>query len=174
MVALLLAIAGNPRAPVALLRESGSRSTGKKATSVVLLVGAGLVLRSFHEIEKLDPGFRRQGVLTSSIVLAGSPHVEPERQTILFRQIRESVAAIPEVSDVALVNHLPIGGDIWSFTFFLEGAEAVEAAELPLASVRTVTPSYFQTMGAPLLAGRDLLIAKADSRLGSIALETLF
>jgi putative ABC transport system permease protein len=121
----------------------------------MLLVAAGLVIRSFRELTTLDPGFRRDEILTSSLLLAGSAHTEPERQTILFRQIRESVGAIPGVREVALINNLPIGGDIWGMGFLLEGAEAVEGEELPTASQRTVSPSYFEAMGVPLLAGRD-------------------
>jgi putative ABC transport system permease protein len=168
-VALFLSIVSMPRATVtSALREAGTRATdfrGRRlrdvlvvsqvATSAMLLVAAGLVIRSFHALQTLDPGFRRDELLTSSLLLAGSNHTEPERQDTLFRQIRESVGAIPGVRSVALINHLPIGGDIWGLSFVLDGAEAVDAGELPRASQRTVTPSYFETMGIPLLAGRD-------------------
>jgi len=168
-VALLLSIVSMPRvAATSALRQAGTRATDSRrrrlrdllvvtqvATSAMLLVAAGLVIRSFRELTTLDPGFRRDELLTSSLLLAGSPHAEPEQQTILFRQVRENVGAIPGVRGVALINNLPIGGDIWGFGFALDGAEAVEARELPTASVRTVTPSYFETMGILLLAGRD-------------------
>ncbi len=167
--ALLLSMVSMPRASAtSALREAGTRATDSRgrrlrdllvvsqvATSAILLVAAGLVIRSFRELTTLDPGFRRDELLTSSLLLAGSPHTEPARQSSLFRQIRESVGALPGVRGVALINNLPIGGDIWGFGFLLDGSEAVEPAELPTASVRTVTPSYFDTMGIPLLAGRD-------------------
>jgi len=168
-VALLLSIASLPRAAgVSALREAGTRATDSRgrrlrdvlvvsqvATSALLLVAAGLVVRSFHALQTLDPGFRRDEILTSSLLLAGSNHTDPERQSILFRQVREAVGAIPGVRGAALINHLPIGGDIWSFNFVLDGAEAGKAGELPRASMRTVTPAYFETMGVSLLAGRD-------------------
>jgi putative ABC transport system permease protein len=168
-VALVLSVASYSRAPAAsALRDAGARATNSRgrrvrdvlvvsqvATSAMLLVAAGLVLRSFRELSLLDPGFRRDEILTSSLLLGSSSHTAPERQTVLFRQIRENVGAIPEVRSVALINNLPIGGDIWGFRYLVEGEEAVEAAELPTASQRTVTPSYFEAMGIPLLAGRD-------------------
>jgi putative ABC transport system permease protein len=168
-VAVLLSIASMPRAAgTSALREGGPRATDARArrlrdllvvsqvaTSALLLVAAGLVIRSFRELRTLDPGFRRHELLTSSLLLAGSNHTEPERQSVLFRQIRESVGAIPGVRGVALINNLPIGGDIWGLSFALDGAETVDAAELPKASQRTVTPSYFETMGISLLSGRD-------------------
>jgi putative ABC transport system permease protein len=168
-VALLLSIASMPRsAGMAALREAGTRATDSRgrrlrdvlvvsqlATSAMLLVAAGLVIRSFHELTALDPGFRRSEILTSSLLLAGSNHTEPERQSILFRHIRESVGAIPGVSGVALINHLPIGGDSWGVSFVLDGAGALQAGELPRATLRTVTPGYFETMEIALVAGRD-------------------
>jgi predicted permease len=168
-VAILLSLVGMPRAAaVSALREAGPRATDSRgrrlrdllvvsqvATSALLLVAAGLVIRSFHALETLDPGFRRDGRLTSSLLLAGSSHTEPERQSILLRQVREAVGAIPGVRGVALINHLPIGGDIWGFQFVLDGAEAIGNSELHQASLRTVTPAYFETMGISLLAGRD-------------------
>ncbi len=168
-VALVLSVASLSRAPAAsALRDAGGRATSSRgrrlrdllvvsqvATSAALLVAAGLVLRSFRELSLLDPGFRRDEILTSSILLGGSSHTAPERQAILLRQIRENVGAIPEVRVVAFINNLPIGGDTWGFRYRVDGEEAVDAAELPTASQRTVTPSYFGTMGIPLLAGRD-------------------
>ncbi|MGH9390977.1 MAG: ABC transporter permease, partial [Vicinamibacteria bacterium] len=100
-VALLLSIVSLPRAAAtSALRDAGTRVTDSRgrrlrdllvvsqvATSAMLLVAAGLVIRSFRELTTLDPGFRRDELLTSSLLLAGSPHTEPERQSILLRQI---------------------------------------------------------------------------------------
>jgi putative ABC transport system permease protein len=125
------------------------------AIAVLLLVAAGLVLRSFRELTILDPGFRRDDVLTSSLLFAGSSHAAPERQPILLRQIQENVGAIPGVRGAALINNLPIGGDLWGFPYLVDGEEPTATGELEVASQRTVTPSYFETMGIALLAGRD-------------------
>ncbi len=167
--ALLLSIAALPRSGgMSALREAGTRATDSRgrrlrdllvvsqvATSAMLLVAAGLVVRSFRELTTLDPGFRRGELLTSSLLLAGSNHTEPEKQSVLLREIRERVGAIPGLRRVALVNHLPIGGDSWGVSFALDGAGPLESDELPRAALRTVTPAYFETMGMALVAGRD-------------------
>jgi putative ABC transport system permease protein len=154
--------------PAEALRAAGARATdsrGKRfrdllvvsqvAIAVLLLVAAGLVLRSFRELTILDPGFRRDDVLTSSLLFAGSSHAAPERQPMLLRQIQENVGAIPGVRGAALINNLPIGGDLWGFPYLVDGEEPTATGELEVASQRTVTPSYFETMGIALLAGRD-------------------
>jgi predicted permease len=168
-IALVLSMLSLSRSsPAEALRASGTRATDSRAKrlrdllvvsqvaiSVLLLIGAGLVLRSFHELTLLDPGFRRDGVLTSSLLFAASSHAAPEQQPILLRQIRENVEAIPGVRGAALINNLPIGGDIWGFPYLVDGEEPPSTGDLPVASQRTVTPSYFETMGISLLAGRD-------------------
>ncbi|HEY7820882.1 MAG TPA: FtsX-like permease family protein, partial [Vicinamibacteria bacterium] len=169
VVVLLLSVTSLSRStPSEALRAAGTRATDSRAkgfrdvlvvsqvaTSVLLLIASGLVLRSFRELTILDPGFRRDEILTSTLLLAGSSHEAPERQPILLRQIRENVGAIPGVRGVGLINNLPIGGDIWGFSYLVEGEDPPATGELPVASQRTVTPSYFETMEIPLLAGRD-------------------
>jgi putative ABC transport system permease protein len=140
---------------VAGKRAQSALVVAQVAISVVLLVGAALVSRSFRELGRVDPGFRESGMFTASLLLAGSSHATPAGQLALFDQVREAVSVIPGVDDVAVINHLPIGGDSWGMSFRLEGEETDQEAERPRASHRTVTPGYFRTMGVTLLAGRD-------------------
>jgi putative ABC transport system permease protein len=163
-VMLVLGFVSTPRRVNVSLRES-SRSTpasgrrlrdalviGQVATSALLLVAAGLVLRSFVALRNLDPGFRREHVLTSSLLLTGTPHAPLDRQVLLFRQIREAVGSLPGVRGAAFINHLSIGGDSWGISYTLDPGAAV--SELPRAGLRTVTSDYFDVMGVQILAGR--------------------
>ncbi|MEM7583837.1 MAG: ABC transporter permease [Acidobacteriota bacterium] len=122
--------------------------------SLVLLVGAGLTLQSLLHLWRLDPGFRTTDLLTVDLSLAGSQHAAPERQNLFFDQLLEEVGSAPGVASVGLINHLPIGGDIWSTSFQVEGQRAASISESPRASNRTVTSGLFEVMGVPLLEGR--------------------
>jgi predicted permease len=170
-IALGLGLASTPRLVArdagSALRAGGTRSTARGerrvqgalvvaqvALSVVLLVGAGLVSRSFRELRRVDPGFRETGVVTASLLLAGSPHAGASAQSQLFPRVEEALEALSGVGDVALINHLPIAGDSWGLSFVLEG-QVVDSAERPRASHRTISASYFRAMGVPLLAGRS-------------------
>ncbi len=122
--------------------------------SLVLLVGAGLTLQSLLHLWRLDPGFRTTNLLTLDLSLAGSRHAAPELQNPFFDQLLEDVRSAPGVSSVGLINHLPIGGDIWSNLFQIEGRRASSLSESPGASFRTVSPGLLETMNVPLVQGR--------------------
>jgi putative ABC transport system permease protein len=143
----------------------GSRRTGSPRLRAVLvaaqvglalalLVGAGLMLRSFAHLTRIDPGFDPNGLLTLSVALAGSSHEEPARQQIFFDRLVEEVEALPGVSGAAMVNHLPLGGDLWSLGLAFEGRPAPDPRNPPSAAYRVVGPGYFATLGVPVLGGR--------------------
>jgi len=119
----------------------------------MLLVGAGLLVRSFHALDALDPGFSRKDLITMDISFAGSSHEAPARQTRLFDEIQVEVESLPGVESAALVNHLPIGGDIWRTPFVPEGRELAD--DEPRASYRTVSHGFFRSLGARLESGRS-------------------
>jgi len=130
---------------------------GEIAISLMLLSGAGLMIRSFAKLGTVDAGFDPRGVLSMRVVLAGSPHgATPESRNAFYRTMLERVGMIPGVESVSAINHLPLAGDLWTFSFLVEGRPAPSPAETPHAAFRVVFPNYFRTMRIPLLAGRDI------------------
>ncbi len=129
---------------------------GEVAVSLMLLAGAGLMARSMARLGAVDAGFDPRHVLTMRVVLSGPAYAAPEKRTRFYRQAIEQVAAVPGVESAAGINHLPLAGDLWTFSFTVEGRPAPKLADVPGAAFRVATPGYFQTMGVPLLRGRDV------------------
>jgi len=122
---------------------------------VVLLVGAGLLGNSFVRLLRVNPGFHQNGVLSLGLFL--SPTEYPERDVksaVLLQQILASVRSIKGVRLAGLVTALPITGGP-DTDFVIEGRPIPPANDEPSADIRSVDPSYFRTMGIPLLAGRE-------------------
>jgi putative ABC transport system permease protein len=129
--------------------------TAEIAVSLMLLAGAGLMIRSFTRLGAVDSGFDPSNVLTMRLVLSGSPHAAPERRNVFYQQALDRVAATPGVESVSGINHLPLAGDLWTFGFIVEGRPAPPPSQGPSAAFRVVFPGYFHTMRIPLLSGRD-------------------
>ncbi|HKS66905.1 MAG TPA: ABC transporter permease, partial [Candidatus Acidoferrales bacterium] len=129
------------------------------ALALTLLIGAGLMIRSFVALESIDPGFNPHGVLSMIVPVAGSREADPGRRPIFYRQMIERVRAVPGVESAAGINHLPIAGDLWDRTFLIEGQPTPATTDLPDAVYRVATPGYFHTMGIRLLQGRDISAA---------------
>ena len=129
---------------------------GEVAISLMLLAGAGLMIRSFARLGAVDAGFDPHNVLTMRVVLTGSPRAATlERRNAFYRQVLDRVAAVPGVESVSGINHLPLAGDLWTFSFRVEGRPEPGPADVPKAAFRAVFPGYFHTMRIPLLGGRD-------------------
>jgi predicted permease len=122
---------------------------------MMLLVGSGLLMRSFLRLVSVDPGFDAQNVLTMTISLAGSEHKTGPQRAAFFGQLNERVHSLPGVESVSAINHLPLAGDLWTLGFTIEGRPALLPGEKQGAAYRIVRPDYFQTMGATMLHGRD-------------------
>ena len=125
------------------------------ALSLILLVGGGLMMRSFLRLTSVDPGFDPRGVLAATVPLAGARYATDEQRLAFFRRLTTQVSSLPGVKSASAINHLPLGGDVWTFNFTVEGRPAPPGAERPSAVYRVVRPDYFRTMGAALLKGRD-------------------
>jgi predicted permease len=147
---------GNSRAARTPLRAL--LVAGEIAVSVMLLAGAGLMIRSFQNLGAVDSGFDPRQVLTMRVVLTGSPHAAPERRNLFYQQVLDHVAAVPGVESLSGINHLPLAGDIWQFDYFVEGQAPPPPSQEPSAAFRAVFPGYFQTMGIPILHGRDFTV----------------
>jgi putative ABC transport system permease protein len=129
---------------------------GEVALALVVLVMAGLVLRSFAELQRTDLGFRPQNLLTFRLTLYGSTYPEAHAWTNLFQSVLERVRALPGVEGAALVLLRPLSGPIgWDYDFTVEGQTPDQQASNPSSNHERVSPGYFTTMGIPLLQGRD-------------------
>ena len=129
------------------------------ALAVLVLIGAGLLIRSFVRLRAEDLGFQPSGLLTVRLPLAGARNASAERRIAFIQQVEERVAALPGVRAVAAVDTLPLGGFGFGTTFAIEGRPV--PGDKPIGLVRGVTPGYFRTMGLPLLEGRDFTGADA-------------
>jgi putative ABC transport system permease protein len=125
------------------------------ALALVLLVGAGLMIRTFVALRAFDPGFRPDHVLSAVVSVTGSRAGEPAQRTAFYRTVLDRLRALPGVASASAINHLPLAGDIWGFPFQVEGRTRPAPGETPSAAARVVFPGYFATMGLPLVRGRD-------------------
>jgi putative ABC transport system permease protein len=141
--------------------------TGEVGLAVVLLVGCGLLVRSFSALNDEDPGFRTEGRLVFSTPLPRAKYSEAEPITAFGDAALTRLAALPGVSAVALSSliPLPLGGsdEIWGF--WIHGRVSESGDGDGSALFYRVSPGYFQTMAIPLLAGRDIAAEdRADGR----------
>jgi predicted permease len=127
------------------------------ALALVLLVGAGLMIRSFTALRQFDPGFDPRNVVTMTISVAGTKQDDATRRGVFFSEAVARVRALPGVEAAGYINHLPIAGDEWGLHFAIEGRPKPKAGEAPRAVYRVVAPGYFQAMRIPLLRGRDVV-----------------
>jgi predicted permease len=123
------------------------------ALSVVLVAGAGLMLRSLWNLYTEDLGFNPRGVLTFRISIPEG-RFEPEALRVHYREIWDAVRAVPGVDEAGGIQLLPLSGSNWSFPYVAEGHPVAEGTPPPHANIRIVTPSYFETLRIPLLSGR--------------------
>jgi putative ABC transport system permease protein len=147
---------------------------GEIAVSLVLLVGGGLMMRSFLRLTSVDPGFDPRGVLTATVPLAGPRYSTDEQRAAFFRRLTEQLGAAPGVKSASAINHLPLGGDVWTFGFTVEGRPAPSDAERPSAVYRVARPDYFRTMGAALLKGREFTERDDASSPGVVIVNEAF
>jgi len=137
------------------------------ALAVVLLIGAGLLFRSFTRLRSTSPGFQPAGLLTFRLPLAGRVNASPERRVAFVQEVTDRIAGLPGVRGAGAVNALPLTGFASGSDFSVEG-RPMPSQQRPMGLVRSVTPSYFHTMGIPLLAGRGF--SPSDSRDGAHAI----
>jgi predicted permease len=124
------------------------------ALAVVVLIGAGLLIRSFVRLRSADPGFQPAGLLTLRLPLAGGRNASPDRRIAFFQQVTDRVVTLPGVRAVGAVNGLPLTGLGVGSNFAVDGRPAPAPEQRPMGLLRSVTCAYFRTMQIPLVAGR--------------------
>ena len=125
------------------------------ALALVLLVGAGLMIRTFVALRAVDPGFRPDHVLSAIVSVSGSRAGQGDRRVAFYAQALDRIRALPGVTSASAINHLPLAGDTWGEPFHVEGQPPRRPGERPTADYRIVLPGYFETMGRALIRGRD-------------------
>jgi len=124
------------------------------AFSLLLVAGAGLLIRSFAQILKVDPGFRPDGVLTMRISLPDATYSKPEQIRAFYSGLLDRVQRIPGVQDAGAVTGLPLSGQGGSGTTTIDTQLVPLENRTPEADLRTATPGYFKAMSIPLVRGR--------------------
>jgi putative ABC transport system permease protein len=125
------------------------------AIAFILLVGAGLMMRSYIGLQAIDPGFNADNVLTFTVSLAGAKdRVGPGREAF-YKELTERLESLPGARSVSAVNHLPLAGDVWGTDLSIEGRPIPVPGEEINSTYRVCRPHYFSTMGISLIAGRD-------------------
>ncbi len=124
------------------------------ALSVVLLVGAGLMMKSMLRLMQVNIGFDPTNVLTMTVVLPANKYTDPNRSIAYYQQLRESLAALPGVKGAATVDRLPLQPGNTT-RFIVEGEPVPPPGQETEANFRVTSPDYFATLGVPLLQGRS-------------------
>jgi len=129
--------------------------SGQVALALVLLVGAGLLTRSFQNLRSVDLGFEPAGVTSMQVILGGG-YETPDRVSFV-QEFEERVAAVPGVEAVAVTSTVPLTGFDGDVSFYIEGTPLPRMGESRAAWVRQITPNYLSTMGMELAQGRAFL-----------------
>jgi putative ABC transport system permease protein len=140
------------------LRRNRVRSTlvvTELALALVLLAGAGLMMRSFARLLDVDPGFNPEGILAAGVPLPSVKYPEDVQRVAFFERVRERVRELPGVVAASVVSEPPISGGAWQTGYAVEGREQPQGT-LPLfTDVVVVSPDYFRAVGIPVRAGRE-------------------
>ncbi len=141
--------------------SSGNKTRGllvvsEVALSLVLLIGAGLMLRTLLQLSSVRPGFNPNNVLTAALPVPGTKFSTPAAESRFCVQLLEQLRATPGVLSAALIDSLPLDGGGSHQPIAVEGQPIVPMADQPEIDVRVISPGYLSTMRIPLLRGRDL------------------
>jgi predicted permease len=125
------------------------------ALALTLLVGAGLMIRSFARLVGVDPGFNPEGLMTFNVALPASKYTNDTLRLAAFERVTAELGAIPGVTAVGGSTVLPFGGGWSTGSFSVEGYQPAENTPGPWGDQRTVTPGFLAALGTPLLKGRQ-------------------
>jgi predicted permease len=172
------------------LKETGRGTSGKHwlrsslvvvevASTLVLLVGAGLMIRSFYRLQKVNPGFAYDRLTSFSVSLPEKKYKSNEQRDQFYTQLLQNLRALPGVEASAAASGLPLGNNGWQTSFWIDGRPRPPREQTPLMEACLVTPDYFRAMNIPLKSGRyfddhddrSLLVGKDLSKLEEVEKE---
>jgi putative ABC transport system permease protein len=128
------------------------------AMAVVLVIGAGLMLKSLRALHTQDPGFAAENVVTMRLGVPQSRYPDPQNVLVFYETVLQRASSVPGIESAATTTNLPLSGSL-NFTFLIEGREEVDEASRPTGNFRVVSPDYFQTLQIPILRGRGFTSA---------------
>jgi predicted permease len=163
------------------LGRTGSDSGGNRtrsvlvvvevALSLVLLIGAGLMIRSFATLRSVNPGFDSQGVLTMSAAVSRTEFSSANQEISFFERTLERVRTLPGVTAAGLIDDVPLGGGGSHQPIAVEGQPVVPMAEQPEVDVRVISAGYLNSLRIPVLRGRDLDTSDVAGRPSTILIS---
>ncbi len=133
------------------------------AVAVLLVIGAGLLIRSFTELVRVDPGFGSEQITAARITLPDMRYSDSARQQRFYDELLTRLRALPGVQAAEATSHLPLVGGGSGFAFEVEGKPYVKGTAAPMTAEHSVTPGYLQTMGISVLRGRPLAASDEPS-----------
>ena len=154
-------------------RARGTLVVSEIALALVLLVGAGLLLRALWQLQAVQPGFRTEGTLAAHIDLPDTRYHDKSAQSVFRRRLLQTLNAQPGIH-AAMISEIPLSGDALDHDFVIEGGPALAPGDEPSIYSRSVMGDYFQTMGIPLRAGRALTEAdREESTFAGVVNESM-
>ncbi len=147
------------------LKETGRGTSGRHwlrsslvvvevATTLVLLIGAGLMIRSFYRLQKVNPGFSYDHLTSFSVSLPQKKYTSNEQREQFYNRLLENLRGLPAVEATAAASGLPLGNNGWQTSFVIDGRPRPPRDQTPLMEACLVTPDYFRAMNIPLKSGR--------------------
>lgn len=147
------------------LKETGRGTSGRHwlrsslvvvevATTLVLLIGAGLMIRSFYRLQKVNPGFSYDHLTSFSVSLPQKKYTSNEQREQFYNRLLENLRGLPAVEATAAASGLPLGNNGWQTLFVIDGRPRPPRDQTPLMEACLVTPDYFRAMNIPLKSGR--------------------
>jgi predicted permease len=153
------------------VRIGGERSTNRFqsalvvfqiAASVALLVGAGLLTRSFYGLAAADPGFDRTGVWTAGVVLPAGRYETSDSISAFYGEVLEAIESLPGVTDVGFTSSLPFSGNNAQGSYSIDGYTPLSDESPPHAQQRAISEGYLPSMGIPVTQGRNFVSNESE------------
>jgi predicted permease len=141
------------------------------ALSLVLLIGAGLMIRSFQQLHGVNPGFESHGVLTMTAAVSRAKFPSPAQQIGFFDQVLQRVRGLPGVESAGVIDDIPLNGNGSHQPIAIEGRPVVAMSDQPEVDVRLISPGYMSAMRIPIVRGRDFSDMDVAGRPAAILLS---
>jgi predicted permease len=141
------------------------------ALSLVLLIGAGLMIRSFQQLHGVNPGFESHGVLTMTAAVSRAKFPLPVQQITFFEQVLQRVRTLPSVKSAGVIDDIPLNGNGSHQPIAIEGRPVVAMSDQPEVDVRLISPGYMSAMHIPIVRGRDFADTDVAGRPAAILIS---